>query len=184
MDIKAEISDKLDKPIALVGMMGCGKSHVGQILSNMLGCPVYDSDEIIEQLEGMAVSKIFETKGESYFRKIEAETILKLLESRTPSVIATGGGAVINPTVLNAIKEYAVSMWLMTDIDVILKRVEGDVRRPLLNVPDKAARLTELLRVRRPLYAQADIKLDSNTNDPDALKDRLGRALYEYLNLR
>jgi shikimate kinase len=184
MDIQNEIANKIDRPIVLVGMMGSGKSYVGERLAEMLGFPFYDSDTLIEAEQGNTIASIFENKGEPYFRKLELEKIISLLDSRKPCIISTGGGAVINPTILNAIKEYAFSIWLMADIPTILKRLDEDKKRPLMQVEDKAARLQELLRVRRPLYALADIKIDNNDVEKDELTLRLYKALYEFLNLR
>ena len=184
MNTENEIVKKVDRPIVFVGMMGSGKSHAGEILAEMLGFPFYDSDRLIEEEQALTVADIFEKQGESYFRKLESDKIMMLLNIRKPCIISTGGGAVINPTVLTAIKEYAFSIWLMSDVPTILKRIENDGKRPLLDVLNRETRLGELLRVRKPLYAQADIKIDNSDADDDALRQKLYKALYEFLNLR
>ncbi len=179
MDTKAIIQKLGDRPVVLVGMMGCGKSHIAKLLGDALGYDVYDSDALIEEDQNMSVSDIFSSKGELFFRDLEMETISSLLEKKK-CVISTGGGALMRQDTLKAIKEYAVSIWINTDIDVLMTRLDGDQSRPLLAQGDARKRLLSLLEERMPLYAEADVYVENNADDIQALEE-IGRAFAEYL---
>lgn len=154
------IADKINKPIVFVGMMGSGKSTIGSVFSGRIGIQFYDVDDVIISEQGRSISNIFESEGEPAFREIEKNTILGLLDVGC-CLISTGGGAVITPEVLDAIKERSVSIWLKADVDELFKRVAGDVQRPLLQGDNPAEALAELLEKREPYYAQADIHIET-----------------------
>ncbi len=173
-----QIKLKLSKPIALVGMMGAGKSHIGSALSQSLDLEFFDSDKEIEDKAGQSVADIFENFGETKFRDAEQNTILELL-GRKPCVIATGGGAFVNDEIRAALLDKAIVIWLDADIDTLWQRVQKSKVRPLLHTEDPRARLQTLLEQRNPLYGQAHIHIDTSgqTRQPDVIK-----ALYEFLN--
>lgn len=144
----------------MVGMMGAGKTTVGRRLAPRLGLPFFDADSEIERAAGMSVSELFQQHGEESFRRGEAQIINRLL-SGEPHVLATGGGALVNPETRAIIAEKAVSIWLRADMDTIVVRATQRGTRPLLKTGDSRETLTRLLAEREPLYAQADIHIDS-----------------------
>jgi shikimate kinase len=148
------------RSIVLVGMMGAGKSSVGRKLSSRLGVPFVDADTKIEEAAGMSIPDIFETRGEAEFRSGEARVIARLLEGG-PQVLATGGGAYMNPDTRALIRTKGVSVWLRADFDVLMKRIKRRTDRPMLKTADPAATLRQLMDARYPVYAEADITVDS-----------------------
>ncbi|WP_349311410.1 shikimate kinase [Brevundimonas subvibrioides] len=145
--------------IALVGLMGVGKSTVGRRLANRLGLPFVDGDDAIEAAAQMTVSEIFAQMGEAEFRAGEARVMRRLLEG-PPIVLATGGGAVLNPDTRALMKAKATSVWLRADIRVVASRVQRRDTRPLLRGKDPLAALTAMAEVRYPVYATADVTVD------------------------
>jgi shikimate kinase len=119
---------RLDRPVVLVGMMGAGKTRLGRLLSRALGLRFVDSDEEIEKAAGMTINEIFDRFGEPYFRDGEKRVIRRLLDSDDISVIATGGGAIMQPETADAIAAEAVSIWIRADIpDIVVdSRDDGD----------------------------------------------------------
>jgi shikimate kinase len=148
------------RSIVLVGMMGAGKSSVGRRLANRLGLRFVDADSEIEAAAGMNIADIFAAHGEAYFRSGEARVIARLLEGG-PQVMATGGGAVMNPDTRAAIRAKGVSIWLDAEYEVLLRRVRRRTDRPMLKTVDPAETLRHLLAERKPVYAQADLILRS-----------------------
>lgn len=174
------IKEKLKgRPIILVGMMGCGKSHVAKLLGRDLGFDVYDVDSVIESEEGRSITQIFEDEGEGFFRDLEAEKILALLE-RGECVIASGGGALMRPATLDAVLDKSLSIWINTDVDVLLERVKDDTMRPLMVGKDLRKKLLLLLAARLPFYGEADIYVENNGSEADVM-DEIGHALEEFL---
>jgi shikimate kinase len=149
-----------DRTVVLVGMMGAGKTTVGRRLAPRIGLPFHDADAEIEKAAGMSVSDLFTNHGEAEFRQGEARVIKRLLEG-PPHVLATGGGALLNPDTRSIIKEKAVSIWIKADLDTILRRATRRGGRPLLKSGNPREILTKLLDERRDYYAQADIHIDS-----------------------
>lgn len=147
------------RTIALVGLMGAGKSTVGRRLANRLGLPFADGDDVVELAAGMNVSDIFSTLGEAAFRDGEARVMRRLLEG-PPIVLATGGGAMMNAETRALMKQHAVTVWLRADIRVIASRVQRRDTRPLLRGKDAFQTLTAMAAVRYPHYAEADVILD------------------------
>lgn len=151
----------IDRPLVLVGMMGAGKTSVGRRLAEVLGLPFRDADDEIEKAAGLTVSEIFERHGEAEFRRGERRVIKRLLEG-PPHVLATGGGAFMDPETRALIKQKAVSVWLKADLDVLMRRVLRRPTRPLLQVEDPRAAMAALLAKREPIYAEADVVVHSN----------------------
>ena len=167
---------KLTKPVVLVGLMGAGKSTIGRRLAGILGLPFIDSDQEIVEAAGCNISDIFEIYGEDIFRDLEKRVMLRLINSE-PCVIATGGGAFIQPDIREAIAGKATSIWLRADLEVLLERVSRRDTRPLLRTGDKNTILSKLMEERYPIYAQADITIDSNAGPHDTVVDDVVEAL-------
>jgi shikimate kinase len=148
-----------DKTIALVGLMGVGKSSVGRRLATALDLPFRDADTEIETAAGRSIPDIFETYGEAEFRDGERRVIARLLEEG-PMVLATGGGAFINDATRALIAGRALSVWLKADVDILARRVARKDNRPLVRGKDPLKVLTALAEVRYPIYAQADITVE------------------------
>ena len=165
-----------DRTIALVGLMGAGKSCIGRRLAARLDLPFIDADREIEEAAGCAISEIFARHGEQAFRDGERRVILRLLDG-PPHVLATGGGAFMDPRTRDAIRERAVSVWLRADIELLLRRVSRRSDRPLLQVADQRQKLEELMALRDPVYATADIAVDSADGPPEATLERVLSAL-------
>ncbi len=170
---------KLEKPLVLVGLMGAGKTTIGKRLAALLDLPFIDSDNEIVEAAGCSISDIFEIYGEVVFRDLEQRVLLRLLTSE-PAVLATGGGAFINPAVRDAVAEHGVSVWLKAELDVLVERVSRRNTRPLLKSGDKREILERLMTDRYPVYAKADIVVDSNLGSHEAVVNSLARALEEW----
>lgn len=179
-----ETAVKPDRPVAMLGMMGSGKSHMGRLLAARLGLDFFDSDALIEKEEGQSVSAIFQNKGESFFRERERRVIARLLDGPV-SVISTGGGSVTSSEILEKIKAQAISVWLRTDSGILLERIRrGGAKRPLMTGADPEGRLKALLEAREPLYSQADIVIDNSHNDIGRAMDELVAALQAYMETK
>jgi shikimate kinase len=160
--IEEAIRRRLGKrSIVLVGLMGAGKSTVGRRLAARLGLPFKDADQEIELAAGMSIPDIFAAHGEAYFRDGERRVIGRLLQEG-PAVLATGGGAYMNPETRARIAEVAISLWLRADFDVLMKRVRKRSNRPLLQNPDPEGTMRRLMETRYPIYALADVTVDSH----------------------
>lgn len=149
-------SPPTDRTIALVGMMGAGKSTIGRKLAESLGMAFIDSDEEIEKAAGLSVQEIFERHGEPEFRRGERRVIERLLGG-APIVLATGGGAYMDAETRALMKARAVTVWLKTDLDVLWRRVSRRETRPLLKRDNPRQVLADLDAARAPIYALADI---------------------------
>jgi shikimate kinase len=148
------------RTIALVGLMGVGKSSVGKRLARALDMPFHDADEEIERAARRSVSEIFSDLGEAQFRGGEQRVIARLLAG-SPHVLATGGGAFLNPGTRAVLKEKAVTVWLKADLDVLAARVTRRDTRPLLRGRDPMEVLTRQAEARYPFYAEADLTVES-----------------------
>jgi shikimate kinase len=161
---------RLTRTVALVGLMGAGKSTVGRKLAESLGAPFVDSDEEIEKAAGLSVQEIFDRHGEPEFRRGERRVIERLLGG-LPIVLATGGGAYMDPETRALLKAKATTVWLRADLDTIWKRVSRRDTRPLLKRDNPKQVLSELETARAPVYAEADIVVDSGDGPAaDAVK--------------
>ena len=169
------------RSIVLIGMMGVGKSSVGRRLSARLAIPFVDADTEIEKAAGMSIADIFSQHGEEYFRSGEARVIARLLEGG-PQVLATGGGAVMNPKTRDAIRAKGVSVWLKAELDVLMRRIAKRRNdRPLLQTADPGETLRALLVEREPVYAQADLTVQSREVAHDAIVADIMIALASWL---
>jgi shikimate kinase len=150
----------LTQTVVLIGLMGAGKSTIGRRLARDIGLEFIDSDSEIAEAAGCSIPDIFEVYGEAMFRDLEKRVLLRLLTGK-PAVIATGGGAFINPEIREAIRAQAISVWLKADIEVLFERVSRRDTRPLLKSGDKRGILERLINDRHPVYGEADIVIDS-----------------------
>ena len=174
---EAEITAALGtRSIVLVGMMGAGKSSIGRRVATRLAVPFVDADAEIELAADMTIAEIFAVHGEPYFRAGEARVIARLLE-RGPQVLATGGGAFMNGQTRAALKEKAVSVWLKADLDVLTRRLKRRNDRPLLKTEDPVATLSNLLQMRDPIYANADVTVLSRDVTHDVIVDEIIAAV-------
>ena len=148
------------RTVALVGLMGAGKSTVGRRLAERLGRSFYDSDNEIEKAAGLSVADIFSLHGEDEFRRGEHQVLKRLLDE-TPHVLATGGGAYLNPETRKLMREKAVTIWLNADLETLWKRVSRRNHRPLLRRPDAKEVLSNLFDERRSIYQLADLTVHS-----------------------
>lgn len=158
-DAAASAIPAIDRTIALVGLMGVGKSTVGRRLASRLGRPFVDADAEIEAAASMTVSDIFASLGEPEFRAGEARVIRRLLDG-PPRVLATGGGAMLNADTRALLKARAVTVWLRADLDVVAARVMRRDTRPLLRGGDPRPKLAALAEARYPIYAEADLTVE------------------------
>ena len=164
------------RSIVLVGLMGAGKTKIGRRLATRLSLPFFDSDEEIETAAGETIEEIFANRGEAVFRDGERRVIARLLDGPV-QVLATGGGAFMDPATRRVIAARGVSIWLRAELDVLFQRVSRRSNRPLLKTPDPRAVLAELIDRRYPIYAEADITIDSGDGPPDATASRAIDAL-------
>jgi shikimate kinase len=166
----------LDRTIALVGMMGAGKTSVGRRLAQRLAVPFRDADHEIEAAAGLTVAEIFERFGESHFRDGERKVIARLLHE-PPHVLATGGGAFMDESTRDVMVQSAFTIWLKAPLSLLMARVKKRETRPLLKEGDMRATLENLLAVREPVYAKADMTLDSADEPHGAAVERIVEAL-------
>lgn len=153
-------------------MMGAGKSTVGRRLANRLGVPFVDADTAIEEAAGCTISEFFARHGEAEFRAGERRVILRLLEG-VPKILATGGGAFMDAETRQAVRLHAFSVWLRTELDVLVRRVGRRGNRPLLAQGDPRETLERLLALRNPVYAEADLAVDSDDGPHEAVVERI-----------
>ncbi|HEY1425213.1 MAG TPA: shikimate kinase [Caulobacteraceae bacterium] len=167
-----------DKSIALVGLSGVGKSSIGRRLAAALGMPFRDADAEVEAAAGRPIAEIFEQYGEAAFRDGERRVIARLLAD-PPHVLATGGGAFMHPETRRLIKEKAISVWLKADIEVLARRVSRKESRPLLAGRDPADVLAAQARDRYPVYAEADLTVETGDTPHLVAVDAILKALAE-----
>jgi shikimate kinase len=170
----------LTRPIVLIGMMGAGKTSVGRQLAQKLGLPFLDADSEIESAAQATVTEIFERDGEAIFRNGERRVIARLLEGPT-CVLATGGGAFMSAETRDKIRERGISIWLRADLDLLIRRVGRRRDRPMLREGDPRETLSRLMAAREPIYAQADITVDSGDRTPDQVAESVIAALQNFL---
>lgn len=171
------------RSIVLIGLMGAGKTAVGRRLANRLGLPFIDADTEIEVAAGASISEIFAEHGEAYFRQGERKVIGRLLENG-PQVLATGGGAYMNPDTRANIKAHGLSVWLKADIKVLMKRVGRRDNRPLLAAGDPEKVMKKLMEERYPIYAEADVTVESRDVPHDVIVGAVIDAIADKLGCR
>lgn len=168
------------RSIVLVGIMGVGKSTIGKKLAQYLDIPFVDADKEIEKAAGMDIQDIFDQFGEAAFRSGEKKVIKRLM-SEGQKILATGGGAFMNEDVRADVAEGGVSVWLNADLDILMKRVQRRSDRPLLKTEDPEATMKALLEERNPVYALADVHIESRTVSRDVIAGEVVDLLAEQL---
>lgn len=174
------IRARLKRPVALIGMMGAGKTRLGKILSEKLGLPFFDSDEEIEKAAGLTIPEIFEKFGEPYFRDGERRVIKRLIEEGG-AIISTGGGAILHPDTARELWADTIAIWVRADLDVMLERTSRNDKRPLLKNGDPREIMTRLMEIRYPLYQQAHIIVESRNGAGDDVLSQTITSLCDYL---
>jgi len=168
----------LARTIVLVGLMGAGKSCIGRRLAQRLNVSFVDADTEIEQAAGCTVAEIFEKYGEVAFRDGERRVMQRLLQG-PPTILATGGGAFMDPDTRQLIRDHAISVWLRADLDTLVARTKGRGHRPLLNEGDPRETLAKLIETRYPVYSQANIAIDTGNDNPNVTCTRVIEALVQ-----
>ncbi len=168
------------RTVALVGLMGAGKTTVGRRLAQALALPFVDADEAIATAAGRSIEDIFAERGECEFRRGERQVIARLLAGPV-HVLATGGGAFINANTRALMKEQAITIWLRAPLDVLMKRVVKRDHRPLLKEDDPEAVMQRLMSERYPIYAEADLTVDTAHGPHHTAVAAILDALREYL---
>lgn len=161
-----------ERAIVLVGLMGAGKTTVGRRLARRLDLAFVDTDAEIEEAAGESIPEIFERRGEAAFRAGERRVIARLL-GEGPQVLATGGGAFMDPLTRANIAARGISIWLKADLDVLMKRVGKRGDRPLLQTGDPRETMKRLMDQRYPVYAEADITIESLEGPHDAVVEQV-----------
>jgi shikimate kinase len=162
--------------IILTGFMATGKSSIGRCLAARLGYEFVDLDALIEAEAGMRISQIFASQGEAAFRELESRMVERAA-GRTGCVIATGGGAIVNPRNLEALKRSGVVIVLTADPEIILSRVRDAEDRPMLRGGEMRERIQRLLEERAPAYAKADLSVDTSDRTMDEVVGHLAELL-------
>lgn len=182
-DAVETIKAKLGKcSIVLVGLMGCGKSSIGKRLAAKLALPFIDADEEIENVAAKSISEIFADHGEAFFRDRERMVIARLL-ANGPHVLATGGGAFMHGETRAAIGENGISVWLRADLPVLMRRVAKRDTRPLLKTGNPETTMRNLIEARYPVYAEADITVESRDEPHDVIVAEIVQRLAERLEM-
>jgi len=171
---------KIDRPIALVGLMGVGKTTIGRRLAKKVGLPFYDSDDEIEAAAGRSVAGYFKDHGEAAFREGERRVISRLLTGE-PIILGTGGGAFINEETQKILLEKSLTVWLKGDFDTLYERVRRKDTRPLLRVPDPEGTYRKLMDERYPVYAKANITVNIAKGPHSRTVNRVLHAIEIYL---
>jgi shikimate kinase len=170
----------IPRSIVLVGLMGAGKTSIGRRLAARLHLPFVDADDEIERAAGCSIPEIFERYGESAFRDGERRVIARLLH-KAPHVLSTGGGAFMDPGTRALIAEQGTSVWLRAELELLVARTARRDNRPLLKQGNPREVLQRLMETRHPVYAEANITVDSDDRPPDETVERVVSALQAYL---
>jgi len=178
-DLRAALGQRA---IVLVGMMGSGKSSVGRRLASRLGLPFVDADTEIETAAGMTIPDIFAQRGETEFRDGERRVISRILTTRSPLVLATGGGAFMNAETRERIARLGISVWLKAEPEVLMRRVRKRSNRPLLQTADPEGTLRRMLAEREPIYALSDLTVISRDAPHEAVVDDALATLHRHLH--
>ena len=175
-----DLAKRLDRPIVLVGLMGVGKSTVGRRLAKRLGLPFVDSDAAIEDAAGLSPAEVFERYGEDDFRDGERRLVARLVEGSV-RVIATGGGAFVDPRTRELLNSRAITVWLDAPVDILTERTSRRDTRVQLRTGDPKATLERLAQERRQSYEQAHIHVKSGSGAHKDVVEAIVRALDRHL---
>jgi shikimate kinase len=176
-ETERKIRDRLGtRSIVLVGMPGCGKSAIGRRLAPRLELPFVDADEEIERAAGKPIMEIFADHGEAYFRDGERKVIARLLGAG-PQVLATGGGALMSEETRENVRRAGISVWVKADLPILVRRVAKRSTRPLFKGRDPEVVMTELMAARHPIFATADIVVDSRDVQHETIVGEIIEAL-------
>ena len=175
-----KLVERLDRPVVLVGQMGAGKSTVGRRLARRLGLPFIDSDDAIGDAAGCPPDEVFERFGEEDYRDGERRLVARLIDG-TVRVIATGGGAYVEPSTRQLLNERAITIWLDAPVDILTDRTGRRDTRPLLRHVDRKETLERLTRERVPAYSQAHIHVKSGIGAHGDVVDAIIAALSDYV---
>ena len=178
--IKAQLGRR---SVVLVGLMGCGKSSVGKRLAAKLGMPFIDADEEIEKVAAKSISEIFADQGEEFFRDRERKVIGRLL-ANGPQVLATGGGAYLHADTRSSIRDMGISVWLRAELAVLMRRVGKRDTRPLLKTGNPEATMRKLMDARYPVYAEAEITVESRDEPHETIVTEIVNRLADVLASR
>ncbi|WP_455477010.1 shikimate kinase [Bartonella sp. B41] len=179
---KKQLLSSLDKrALVLIGLMGAGKSTIGERIATILNLPFYDSDQEIEKKTQMTITEFFKIHGETEFRSLEQNTVLTIIK-KSPLVLATGGGTYINDTTRKIIHENSISVWLKSDIDTLMKRVSRYSTRPLLQTENPKEIMQKLVEQRYPIYAKAHITINNYEENYHTVAKDVIRSIQTYLN--
>lgn len=162
--------------LVFVGLMGAGKSAIGKLVAQQMRVPFVDTDAEIERVSRMTITELFAKYGEAEFRALETRVIRRLMRGG-PKVISTGGGAFINENTRRNVKRLAVSVWLSADLEVLWERVNKRDHRPLLKTENPKATLAALMENRYPIYAEADITVNSRDVRKDLIAEEVLAAV-------
>ena len=166
------------KNIVLVGFMGSGKTSIGRALAKKLNYLHIDTDKVIEKEKNMNISNIFDFYGENYFRELEQDIIIKIINNNIKSVISLGGGSFLNIKIRENIQKLCISVWLNADIDIIYDRISNSKNiRPVLSKLKNKSDLESLLHKRNLIYKEADIKIDINNLSKNSLIEKVFQDL-------
>src|SRR5690606_14624735 len=168
------------RPLVLGGLMGAGKTAIGRRVAAVLGLPVIDSDHEIEAASRMSIPELFEKYGETEFRALEQRVRARLIGEGV-RVLATGGGAFMNAETRAAVREHALSIWLKADLDTLMGRVMKKQNRPLLKSDDPRAVMERLMAIRYPVYAEADITVQTRDERREVIADEVIAAVDRFL---
>lgn len=171
------------RSIVFVGLMGAGKTAIGRKVAQALGLPFADSDHEIETVSRMSIPELFERYGEPEFRALEERVVVRLVRDG-PQVVSTGGGAFMNAHARAAIAEHGISVWLKADIDTLMVRVAKKPNRPLLKNPDPRAVMERLMAQRYPVYALADITVQTREARRELITEEVLESIAAYLAAR
>ena len=175
-----KLTDRLDRPIVLVGLMGAGKSTVGRRLAKRLGLPFIDTDAAIADAAGYSAAEIFDRYGEADFRDGERRLVARLIDDEV-KVIATGGGVFVDPRTRKLLNERAITVWLDAPVEILAERTSRRDTRAQLRKGDPKAVLEKLSEERRPSYAEAHIHVRSGDGAHKDVVDAIVAALDDYL---
>jgi shikimate kinase len=178
-----DLTKRLDRPVVLVGLMGVGKSTVGRRLARRLGLDFVDSDSAIEDAAGYSPAEIFERYGEKDFRDGERRLVARLVEGE-PRVIATGGGAFLDPRTRQLLNERAITVWLDAPVDILTERTSRRDTRAQLRQGDPKQTLARLSEERRPSYEEAHIHVKSGDGAHKEVVEAIVEALEQHLTKR